>query len=695
MFFSGFTPPPPTHPTPPRMGQYLPCRCSSSRGGPRDSGGGASVPFGSLPDITYTIDVDPQMESVVRVSLSPDRRLLITLSASGIMGAYRLRPDGTEHAVPFYDYHTNRPLRHAGTSASLTNETIRAAYIVWEPSCRQFMVAGAFPNFEIYRISLDEGRLTRIVHHKASAVKPSMLAGAAHRGNINTSAYIYAINTRDSDCEIYWGATPIPLHQRNKRAPGTIYKSVLCNHHITQASSSGSTVCLGTAAGQVLVLKPPFTCIEKLCDVGDDTATVSDYLRSLAQGVADDMTVEARIEHLIRAGFTAEEAAWAGFPAKHLLDFCQRRDEDLHIEVGARIICEEKVGSVTYVRDEDPADLKIQYDGGTRNSTNTCEGCLATDGFGEPSIASDSVRFLSWQEGLAAASALSPERPNVDASMVAATRSAAALRQVFTKTSHFDCPVTALAFSQDQSLVLCASRSGDAMIAVPKTLRIWQKLTGFHTQSVHLVAWNRKATLVATASLDFTIGVWDVEEGQLMCSFREHTDRITSLAFNSIGDRLASCSLDRSCRVFRPRPKSMRAGGDFVWSAFPINSSHAYTDEESAFVQLYWGSAGGKLLCFSQDGVGHGICVRDRFGRNDAAEDVQVCDSKFALACGFHPRLGRFSDLLSLGGMKLGAVALIVAFAFGQEAPGAFFSELRRSTDLCPKEEYTSRLKKS
>ena len=72
-----------------------------------------------------------------------------------------------------------------------------------------------------------------------------------------------------------------------------------------------------------------------------------------------------------------------------------------------------------------------------------------------------------------------------------------------------------------------------------------------------------------------------------------------------------------------------------------------------------------------------------------------MCDAKFALACGFHPRLGRFSDLLSLGGMKLGAVALIVAFAFGQEAPGAFFSELRRSPDLCPKEEYTSRLKKS
>ena len=86
------------------MGQCFVTRCySNSRSQKYVDHRLACVSFGEIDDVNYVVDVDPEMEKIVRVSMSPDRRVLITLAASGIMGAYRLRHDGNEVSLPFYD----------------------------------------------------------------------------------------------------------------------------------------------------------------------------------------------------------------------------------------------------------------------------------------------------------------------------------------------------------------------------------------------------------------------------------------------------------------------------------------------------------------------------------------------------------------------------------------------------------------
>jgi hypothetical protein len=70
--------------------------------------------------------------------------------------------------------------------------------------------------------------------------------------------------------------------------------------------------------------------------------------------------------------------------------------------VGYPIICEGKFGMLTFVHPDCPEDIRVKYDDGTTNSVNTHCDCLATDGYGEPSVERGSVRLLRWdEEGLA------------------------------------------------------------------------------------------------------------------------------------------------------------------------------------------------------------------------------------------------------------------------------------------------------
>jgi len=90
---------------------------------------------------------------------------------------------------------------------------------------------------------------------------------------------------------------------------------------------------------------------------------------------------------------------------------------------------------------------------------------------------------------------------------------------------------------------------GEVLIWNAGTGELQHTLKG-HRDSVHDVAFNHRATRLATCSYDKTIRVWDVENGRPTQVLREHTDAVYAVAFSPDDKWLASGAGDRSVKIW-------------------------------------------------------------------------------------------------------------------------------------------------
>jgi len=170
--------------------------------------------------------------------------------------------------------------------------------------------------------------------------------------------------------------------------------------------------------------------------------------------------------------------------------------------------------------------------------------------------------------------------------------------------------VYSVAFSPDEDII--ASGSDD------KTIKLWQLKDGQeictlkgHKNSVYCVTFSPDGKNIASSSHDKTIRLWQVNNGEEIRRFIGHTNSVYSVAFSLDGELIASSSWDRSVKIWRVKDgqeiRTLTGHTNLVYSvAFSPNGELIASSSWDQTIKI-WQVKDGKLI---RTITSHKDCVR-------------------------------------------------------------------------------------
>jgi WD40 repeat protein len=118
-------------------------------------------------------------------------------------------------------------------------------------------------------------------------------------------------------------------------------------------------------------------------------------------------------------------------------------------------------------------------------------------------------------------------------------------------------PVNCLAFSADAKFIAIGEDHDKMNLQISRIENHKQPLPLIgHTDAVGAVAFSPTAHLLASASADASIKLWELPEGRCVATFAGHKKSVCSVAFSPDGRTLASASFDGTLKLWDVRTRT-------------------------------------------------------------------------------------------------------------------------------------------
>ena len=154
-------------------------------------------------------------------------------------------------------------------------------------------------------------------------------------------------------------------------------------------------------------------------------------------------------------------------------------------------------------------------------------------------------------------------------------------------------------FSPDGKTLASASEDFTVKLWNVQNRKLWQTLSG-HQGNVWSVSFSPDSKMLASASDDGTLKLWDVETGELIKTIKAHKDWVRSVGFSPDGKMLASSSSDGTVKLWnaadRTELKNIKAHNGWATSVkFSPDSKILVSTSQDGTVKL-WNVPDGTLL---------------------------------------------------------------------------------------------------